>query len=219
VRRLLVGAAMAVALITIVISVSARLGYTNPLVVISGSMEPEISTGDLLIDVRVPVSELQVGDVVSARPDADHLPVSHRIVEVQPHGDTVFLRLKGDANASVDAPVYQLSGTAWVPRWRIPGVGWVLAKAVKPSVMYPLAVAIVALIVYVLVPGPRGIFAGGRAAGPARHRAEGGRHGDGQTGGPARHDAGATLTRSAARAGTEAVTTRPTALIPQENAG
>jgi signal peptidase len=166
--RIGAGAVTAVGLIAIAISAGAHLGWISPLVVVSGSMEPAISTGDLLVDVRVPVSQLRVGDVVSARPDAGDLPVSHRIVEIQQDGDTAFLRLKGDANASVDAPIYQLSGTAWTPRWRIPGAGWVLTSLVRPSVRYPLIAALIALIVFVRVPGrPRPA----RSA-RARHRAE-----------------------------------------------
>lgn len=164
-RWIVASVASIVAVFAIVIFALTRLGYINPLVVISGSMEPGISKGDLLIDVRVPVDELQVGQVVSTRPDADHVPVSHRIVDIQLDGDTALLQLKGDANSSVDAPVYQVSGTAWVPRWRVPYAGWVITKLIKPSVMYPLAVAIAALIVLTLVPGPTR-----RSSEPARHK-------------------------------------------------
>ncbi len=164
-RWIVASVASIVAVFAIVVFALTRLGYINPLVVISGSMEPGISKGDLLIDVRVPVEELQVGQVVSATPDADHMPVSHRIVDIQRDGDTALLQLKGDANTSVDAPVYQVSGTAWVPKWRVPWAGCVITKLIKPSVMYPLAIAIAALIVLTLVPGPTR-----RRGEPARHK-------------------------------------------------
>lgn len=164
-RWIVASVASIVAVFAIVVFALTRLGYINPLVVISGSMEPGISKGDLLIDVRVPVDELHVGQVVSAKPDADHVPVSHRIVAIQRDGDTALLQLKGDANTSVDAPVYQISGTAWVPKWRVPYAGWVITKLIKPSVMYPLALAIAALIVLTLVPGPAR-----RRGEPARHK-------------------------------------------------
>lgn len=164
-RWIVASVASIIAVFAIVVFALTRLGYINPLVVISGSMEPGFSKGDLLIDVRVPVEELQVGQVVSAKPDADHVPVSHRIVDIQRDGDTALLQLKGDANTSVDAPVYQVSGTAWVPKWRVPYAGWIITKLIKPSVMYPLAIAIAALIVLTLVPGPTR-----RRGEPARHK-------------------------------------------------
>lgn len=164
-RWIVASVASVVAIFAIAVFVLARLGYIDPLVVISGSMEPGISKGDLLIDVRVPVDDLRVGQVVSARPDADHVPVSHRIVDIRRDGDTALLQLKGDANTSVDAPVYQVTDTAWAPKWRVPYAGWLITKLIKPSVMYPLAAAIAALIVLSLVPGPTR-----RRGEPARHK-------------------------------------------------
>lgn len=158
-RRVLVSVATLVAVGALAVFGLAHLGVINPLVVISGSMEPGISRGDLLIDTRVPVADLHIGQVVSIAPVEGHLPVSHRIVDIRrdADGDTALLQLKGDANASVDAPVYRASGEAWVPRWRIPLAGYVITKLIRPAVMVPLAVALAALIVFVLVPpAPRG---------------------------------------------------------------
>ena len=45
---------------------ATALGHIKPLIVISGSMEPGIPTGDLLIDVPVETASLEVGDVVIA---------------------------------------------------------------------------------------------------------------------------------------------------------
>lgn len=171
-RRVLVVLTMVVALGALAVFGLARLGVINPLVVISGSMEPGISKGDLLIDTKVAVADLKVGQVVSIAPDADHMPVSHRIVDIQRDGDQALLQLKGDANSSVDAPIYQASGEVWAPKWRIPVVGYVIVKLIRPQVMIPLAVALAAMMVFVMVPpsprGTRGINRGGL---PARLRA------------------------------------------------
>lgn len=164
VRAVVVAGVVVVAVSAIAVFALARLGYVNPLVVISGSMEPGISRGDLLIDTRVAVSDLRVGQVVSIAPDADHVPVSHRIVEMSREGDQALLHLKGDANTTMDAPLYQASGTVWAPRWRIPLAGFVLEKLVRPAVMVPLALAVVGLIVLAMVPpapkGRRGVRPG-----------------------------------------------------------
>ena len=157
IRSVLAALTLVVALGALAVFGLARLGVINPLVVISGSMEPGISKGDLLIDTRVAVEDLEVGQVVSIAPDADHLPVSHRIVDIQRDGDHALLQLKGDANTSLDAPIYQASGEVWAPRWRVPMAGYVITKLIHPQVMIPLAVAIGALMVFVMVPpAPRG---------------------------------------------------------------
>ena len=45
--------------------VADQLGWVQPLIVISGSMEPEIGTGDLLISRNPATGDGEVGDVIS----------------------------------------------------------------------------------------------------------------------------------------------------------
>ena len=80
--------------------VAARTGV-RPLVVRSGSMEPTIATGSMVLVQRVAAGEIAVGDVVAVeRPD--HTRVTHRVVDLERHGETAELTLKGDANEDVD---------------------------------------------------------------------------------------------------------------------
>lgn len=77
----------------------AATGNT-PVAVVSGSMEPALSAGDLLMVRDVSSSGVHVGDVVIySRPD--QLPVTHRVTDVREH----FLTTQGDANSVADAPV------------------------------------------------------------------------------------------------------------------
>jgi signal peptidase I len=79
---------------------AARSGL-QPLVVRSGSMEPTIASGAMVLVRQVPASSLAVGDVVAVeRPD--HTRVTHRIVAITSHGRTAELTLKGDANEDPD---------------------------------------------------------------------------------------------------------------------
>ena len=66
-------------------------------VVLSGSMEPEISVGDLLIVARQ--GDYQVGDVIVFQ--SGRSAVTHRIVSAQ--GDTFITQ--GDANNTQDPPI------------------------------------------------------------------------------------------------------------------
>src|SRR5690554_4930021 len=59
-------------------------GFVQPLIVISGSMEPEIMTGDLLVATPVPVEDLAVGDVVSLGSEVTGDIITHRIIEILP---------------------------------------------------------------------------------------------------------------------------------------
>jgi signal peptidase I len=94
-----VGAVVGV-LVTGVTLLAARNGI-HPLVVQSGSMEPTISTGSLVLVERVDAPHIKVGDIMTVeRPD--HTRVTHRVVAIERNGMTALLTMKGDANEDPD---------------------------------------------------------------------------------------------------------------------
>lgn len=83
---------------------ATQLGL-KPMVVKSGSMEPTIATGSMVLTRTIPASAIRVGDVVSVK-RPDRTTVTHRVVTVTHNGTTATLVLKGDANTDPDpAPV------------------------------------------------------------------------------------------------------------------
>jgi len=70
--------------------------------VLSGSMEPRISVGGLVVIMPVDAMSLRVGDVVSyQRPDLK-TPICHRIIEITDKADGRYFTTKGDANEEAD---------------------------------------------------------------------------------------------------------------------
>lgn len=83
------------------VTVTAAVTGLRPLVVRSGSMEPTIGTGAMVLVRTVPARNIRVGDVVAVdRPDRTR--VTHRVVSVEHRGATAELVLKGDANTDPD---------------------------------------------------------------------------------------------------------------------
>ncbi|MFP5376087.1 MAG: signal peptidase I [Acidimicrobiia bacterium] len=96
---LTVAAVLGLATATVTV-VAARTGM-RPLIVRSGSMEPTIPTGSMVLVQRVPAADVAVGDVVAVqRPDGTR--VTHRVVDLDRHGEAAELTLKGDANEDRD---------------------------------------------------------------------------------------------------------------------
>ena len=126
--------------------VGGQLGYIQPLIVISGSMEPGIDTGDLLIDRWVPTAELEVGDVVSLSSPVTDKIVTHRIVSITPTGDTWEVRMKGDANPEEDIEPYIVGDEVLQPALQVPGAGNVVSKLMDPAVALPILLALIALL-------------------------------------------------------------------------
>ena len=77
--------------------------------VISGSMEPTYSIGDVLISKSVDASSIKVGDVVTYLGEKNSLAgkvVTHQVVEIQQDSDGSYLfYTKGTANKSWDPVV------------------------------------------------------------------------------------------------------------------
>jgi signal peptidase I len=96
---LTVGALAGLAITGITVT-AARTGL-QPFVVRSGSMEPTIATGSMILAKRVDGRDVEVGDIVAVeRPD--HTRVTHRVIGLVPRGEVVDLTLKGDANEDPD---------------------------------------------------------------------------------------------------------------------
>jgi signal peptidase len=84
--------ALALALLASLLMVAATnmLGY-NSFVIYSGSMEPTVKVGSLLLTRPVDVDDLRVGDVITYRSPGNHTTLTHRIVSIrQEDGDWVF---------------------------------------------------------------------------------------------------------------------------------
>ena len=99
---------------------SGLFGF-RPTLIGSGSMEPAIQVGDVVITKTVPVKEIQVGDVIRFRDG--RVSVVHRVVDIQQHGNQVIFTTRGDDNNTDDPPIseqaYQGKVILTVPR-----IGW-----------------------------------------------------------------------------------------------
>lgn len=92
--------------------VPSILGY-SVLQVQTGSMEPEIATGSIIVVKETDFDSLQIGDIISFYSDNDKIKGqvnTHRIVNfVNGMGSKKVAVTKGDANTMVDdTPVYDI---------------------------------------------------------------------------------------------------------------
>lgn len=84
-------------------NVPSICGY-SPLIVLSGSMETEIYTGDLVIVKKVEISSLKEGDVIAFYTDnTKQTIVTHRIIEIVNENGNIKYITKGDNNNTKDA--------------------------------------------------------------------------------------------------------------------
>ena len=102
------------------------IGGYSPLIVLTGSMEPKIMEGDLIIVRQIDGAEVKKDDVIAFfDPDGNGTSIlTHRVIEVIDEDGARSFRTKGDANTGEDR--LAVSADKVVGIWngtRIPGAG------------------------------------------------------------------------------------------------
>jgi len=102
-------------------------GYfgVQPTVISSGSMQPAIGTGDIVLISEVPLDTLKEGDIIQYK--MDNMSIVHRLHEIKElkEGSPLLLITKGDANNEPDVdPVTPEQVTGKVV-FTIPKIGWI----------------------------------------------------------------------------------------------
>lgn len=107
------------------------------LAVISGSMEPSIRTGDVIIvqPLADPAEQVQDGDIITfrTREKADML-ITHRVIgTVKVNGQPTAFVTRGDANDAEDLSTVLPAQVVGRYQWRVPYFGYISAFIRTPA--------------------------------------------------------------------------------------
>lgn len=140
------------------------LNTESPIVVVvSGSMEPTIHTGDLLFvrgidpaDIRNGTAEDKDGDIIvyDARglwSGAPEDPIVHRVIDKYLDGGVWYFRTQGDANTLPDAAPVPESRVIGVVIGGIPYIGWVKIVLTQSGLLIPLLVIVSILLIISII--------------------------------------------------------------------
>jgi signal peptidase I len=121
-----VGAGTALVLSVLVPYAFGMRSYT----VMSGSMEPAIDTGDVVVERTVDPQTIRPGDIVSFRDPTRHNHlITHRVRRVAISDGSVHVITRGDANTGVERWSVPIHGRLGLVVYRLPHVGY-LAHAI-----------------------------------------------------------------------------------------
>jgi signal peptidase I len=159
VRKVLSGIIVAAGLcLAAAMLLPVAFGYQR-YVITSGSMTGTYDRGSIVFDKAVPVTDLEVGDVITYSPPASsgvHGLLTHRIVSINDHGtEGVSYRTKGDANPKADPWRFELDQpTQARVAFSIPYVGFgIAALSMLPVRMLIIGVPAL-LIAFALIARP-----------------------------------------------------------------
>lgn len=142
-RLLTIGAGLGT--LCVVAAVLALSLGLRPMIFETGSMAPTIPTGSLGLSRTVPAASVHEGDVVSVVRQ-DGVRVTHRVESVsEPTGNSVTLRLRGDANDTTDRQPYTVTNVQRIVG-SIPLLGYVAAWLKNPYTLALQALTLVLLL-------------------------------------------------------------------------
>lgn len=137
-----------------VLLVGTRFIGLMPFTVLSGSMEPVYSAGDLIYVKEVDPFELEEGTIITFMLSEDTI-ATHRIVEVVPDAedDTVIrFKTKGDANESEDGGLVHYKNVIGAPIFSVSKLGYVANFIQEPPGTYVAIAAGALILALVFIP-------------------------------------------------------------------
>ncbi len=115
----------------LVISIFPITGNIKFLTVLSGSMEPAIHTGSVI--VVKPMGNYAVGDVITFGPNTrTKPPTTHRIMEINDNNGQISYVTKGDANNAPDQTAIVKAQVIGKVVFDVPYAGYAITSARKP---------------------------------------------------------------------------------------
>jgi signal peptidase len=140
----------AVLVFGIVLALPAASGHRS-LTVLSGSMEPTLETGSIVVDEMIHPTEARIGDIVTfsdpAQPDR---LITHRLRRARVEGDTAHMVTKGDANDAPERWDVRVDGEIGRVMFHVPMLGRVRELIGTRQGYVVLMLAILALSAWVL---------------------------------------------------------------------
>ena len=128
---------------------SRVMGY-QCFTVISGSMEPKYSVGDLIYVKNVDANTIQVGDDITFILNEDLVVATHRVVRIDAENQRLYT--KGLANEIEDSDPVHFNNVIGVPKFAIPKLGYVSDFVQNPPGMYITIGIGIILILAVFLP-------------------------------------------------------------------
>ena len=111
----------------LVLTLPALTGHRS-MTVLTGSMEPTLETGSVVVDEVIQPTEARVGDIVTFTDPANPgRQITHRLKSARVEGNTAHMVTKGDANDTVEEWEVPVDGEIGRVIYNVPKLGYVRA--------------------------------------------------------------------------------------------
>ena len=121
-------------------------GNFKVMTVLSGSMEPAIKTGSIV--VIKPEKNYKIGDIITFNSNGSRLPITHRIYDAKVIKNEVYYITKGDANKTPDDRKISKKEIIGKVLFSVPYLGFLIEFSKKPIGFLLLIIVPAMIIIY-----------------------------------------------------------------------
>lgn len=132
------------------VTLPGLFGYQS-LTVVSGSMEPTLGTGSVVIDEVISPLDARPGDIVTFQDPLRPRQLTHRLKRMRVEGDTAYMVTLGDANDAPERWTVQTDGHIGRVVAHLPKLGYVRAALGTRYARLGVLGAVMALGAFLLV--------------------------------------------------------------------
>lgn len=125
------------------------IGGNGAFIVMSGSMEPAVHIGSVVITESINAGELKEGDIITFKRENNF--ITHRIVEITESG----IKTRGDASEDADSSLTKAENIRGKLLFSIPSMGYYVFYAGR-YILFSAALVILIYFIYDFVKGTRG---------------------------------------------------------------
>jgi signal peptidase len=138
---------IAIIAVLLIVSVFPITGNYKVLTVLSGSMEPTIKIGAVVV-IR-PENDYKIGDIITFGPNTKtQTPVTHRINDIKVVGGNAIYITKGDANNAPDSKEIKKKDIIGKMLFSVPFAGYAVDFVKKPIGFILIIMVPAVIIVY-----------------------------------------------------------------------
>jgi signal peptidase I len=135
----------------LVLTLPTLTGHRS-MTVLTGSMEPTLETGSVVVDEVIHPTEARIGDIVTFTDPANSKRlITHRLRSARVEGNTAHMVTKGDANDTVEEWDVPVDGEIGRVIYHVPKLGYVRALVGTRQGYVVLMVALLLLGAWVLM--------------------------------------------------------------------
>lgn len=104
----------------------------RPYIVLSGSMEPNLQVGDMVVSKKVNQDQIEIGAIITFE-DESGATITHRVVDIIIKDGEKLYQTKGDNNNTKDIGLVSIKNIKGEYTFKISGIGKIVAQIITPT--------------------------------------------------------------------------------------